>query len=253
MSLAKVFAAPSCRWAAGLSTRCLAPFSVAPAALCLSNQRRHLHLHEHQYVEILKKYGVQVPRSTSATSVAEVAEKSKGFADELVIKSSEEEYITTTAKVSELAAKMLSPSVNTVMLSEKYVVKDEKRIAIMTDTASGEPLLVGSKVGGSSIQDIAARDPDAITKIPIDTQSGVLMDMGMDMGMHMGYQGTIKSVAARQMMALYKVFADCGCTRIEAPLCIIGRRVLVTKAEIEFSKGTESRRQDVFAEVGIQL
>lgn len=254
MSLAMAFAAPSCRWAAGLSIRRLTP-SVAPAAFCLANQRRHLHLQEYQYVEIFKKYGVQVPRSTPVTSVAEVAEKSKDFADELVIKSSEEEHVTTTAKVCELAAEMLRPPVHTVMLCEKFEIKDEKRVAIMTDPASGKLLLVGSTVGGSSIEEIAAKDPDAIIKIPIDPQSGVIMDMGMHVGMHMGYQGMHKSVAARQMMALYQVFADCACSKIEAPLCILagGRRVVVTKAEIEFNQGEESRRKEVFAEVGIQL
>lgn len=45
--------------------------------------------------------------------------------------------------------------INTLLLVEKFEIKQEKYFAILMDRASGGPLIIGSKTGGTSIEDIA--------------------------------------------------------------------------------------------------
>merc|ERR1712023_497335 len=89
-------------------------------------------------------------------------------------------HIVPKDKVGEVAEKMLGKTLitkqtgeegkpnNTLMLAEKVAIKDEKYFAILMDRGSGGPLMIGSKTGGTSIEDIAAADPTAIIKQPVD-------------------------------------------------------------------------------------
>jgi len=62
---------------------------------------------------------------------------------------------------------------STVMLAEKFQIKTEKYFAILMDRGSGGPIMIGSKTGGTSIEDIAAKDPSAIIKVPVDIMEGL--------------------------------------------------------------------------------
>ena len=79
--------------------------------------------------------------------------------------------------------------VNTLLLVEKFTIVDEKYFAILMDRGSGGPLLIGSKTGGTSIEDIAAKDPSAIIKLPIDIMEGMSEAQAMKMAEEMGFTG----------------------------------------------------------------
>mmetsp|Transcript_87773 Transcript_87773/g.165534 ORF Transcript_87773/g.165534 Transcript_87773/m.165534 type:complete len:432 (+) Transcript_87773:99-1394(+) len=267
-----------CRHALSRSGRLTRPSALAPAASCIANQRRHLNLHEYQAWGIFKDFGVSVPKSTPAFSVKEVDELSKEFGAEVVIKSQvmtggrglghfKESglqggvHLTSTDKVVGLAEKMLGNTlvtkqtgetglpVHTVMLCERFQIKNEKYFAILMDRGSGGPLLVGSKVGGTSIEDIAAEDPTAILKMPIDIMDGISEAEASDFASKMGFTGDQVKAAASNIMGLYKVFIECDCTQIEInPLAeLTDGRVIVCDAKVEFDDNASFRQKDIFA------
>merc|ERR1711912_110434 len=103
------------------------------------------------------------------------------------------------SKVAEYADKMLGKTLitkqtgaegkpnNTLMLAEKVSIVGEKYFAILMDRGSGGPLMIGSKTGGTSIEDIAAADPSAIIKMPVDIMAGVTDDQAVYMASEMGF------------------------------------------------------------------
>merc|ERR1719267_10279 len=138
-------------------------------------------------------------------SVQEAAEKAQKFpGDEVVVKSQvlagrglgyfkENNFqggvhIVPKAKVAEVADKMLGKTLitkqtgaegkpnDTLLIAEKVSIASEKYFAILMDRGSGGPLLIGSKTGGTSIEDIAAADPSAIIKEPVDIMDGISED-----------------------------------------------------------------------------
>lgn len=247
---------------------------VPPAMAAM--QRRFLNLHEYQAQIIFQKFGVTVPKNVPAFSVAEAVEKAKDIpGDEVVVKSQilaggrglghfKENgfqggvHIVPKGKVAEVAEKMLGKTLitkqtgaagkpnNTLLLAEKVSIDTEKYFAILMDRGSGGPLMIGSKVGGTSIEDIAAADPTAIIKLPIDIISGISQDQAESMATQMGF--TAPKDAAALISNLYKVFIECDCTMLEInPLASLkDGRVLVCDSKVGFDDNAEYRQQEIF-------
>merc|ERR1719188_1191919 len=189
-------------------------------------QRRFLNLHEYQAQKIFGDFGVGVPKNMPVFSVAEAVDKAKEFpGDEVVVKSQvlaggrglgyfkENNFqggvhIVKKDKVGEVAEKMLGKTLitkqtgeagkpnNTLMLAEKVQIIGEKYFAILMDRGSGGPLMIGSKVGGTSIEDIAEADPTAIIKMPVDIVSGITAEQAASMATQMGFTGSQNKEAA---------------------------------------------------------
>merc|ERR1712048_180131 len=113
---------------------------------------------------------------------------------------------------------------NTLLIAEKVKIESEKYFAILMDRGSGGPLMIGSKTGGTSIEDIAAADPTAIIKVPVDIMEGITKDATTSMVSQMGYTGAELEQASALIANLYKVFIDCDCTMLEInPLATLRR------------------------------
>merc|ERR1712190_415839 len=235
-------------------------------------------LHEYQAQIIFQKYGVGVPKNLPAFSVAEAVEKAKGMpGDEVVVKSQvlaggrglgyfkENNFqggvhIVGKDKVGEIADKMLGKTLitkqtgeegkpnNTLMLAEKVSIAGEKYFAILNDRASGGPIMIGSKVGGTSIEDIAEADPTAIIKMPVDIMQGLTNDQAKSMADQMGFTGSQNAEASELIANLYKVFIECDCTMLEInPLASLSDgRVLVCDSKVGFDDNAEFRQKDIF-------
>jgi len=263
-------AAPFCRRA----QRGLVP----PAAAAV--QRRFLNLHEYQAQIIFSKFGVGVPKNLPAFSVAEAVEKANEMpGDEVVVKSQvlaggrglgyfkENNFqggvhIVPKSKVAEVADNMLGKTLitkqtgaegkpnNTLLLAEKVQIEAEKYFAILMDRGSGGPLMIGSKVGGTSIEDIAAADPTAIIKVPVDIVKGIQAADADKMASEMGYVGQQQKDAATLITNLYKVFIACDCTMLEInPLATLkDGRVLVCDSKVGFDDNAEFRQKEIHAQ-----
>jgi len=253
---------------------------AAPVARCMMQPRRNLSLHEYQSLGVFQEFGVQTPKIAVAHSVAEATEKAKGFdGAEIVIKTQvlaggrglgyfkENNFqggvhVIDKSKVAEYADKMLGKTLitkqtgaagkpsNTVLLAEKFEIKNEKYFAILMDRGSGGPLMIGSKTGGTSIEDIAAADPTAIVKMPVDIMDGISDAMAVKMAQEMGFEGKQADAAAVSISALYKVFTECDCTMVEInPFAeLTDGRVIVCDAKVGFDDNAAFRQKDIFAQ-----
>jgi len=126
-------------------------------------------------------------------------------------------------------------------------IKTEKYFAILMDRGSGGPLMIGSKVGGTSIEDIAEADPTAIIKQPVDIVAGINSDIATSMATEMGFTGAQTQGAATLISNLYEVFIKCDCTMLEInPLAQLeDGRVLVCDAKVNFDDNAEFRQKAI--------
>lgn len=251
---------------------------VPPAATAV--QRRFLNLHEYQAQKIFQEFGVAVPKNTPVFSTAEAVEKANDFpGDEIVVKSQvlaggrglgyfkENNFqggvhIVKKSQVGEIADKMLGKTLitkqtgeegkpnNTLMLAEKVSIAGEKYFAILNDRASGGPIMIGSKVGGTSIEDIAEADPTAIIKMPVDIMAGLSADQAKSMAEQMGFSGSQNADAAELIHNLYKCFIETDCTMLEInPLASLSDgRVLVCDSKVGFDDNADFRQKAIFAQ-----
>jgi len=110
--------------------------------------------------------------------------------------------------------------------------------------------MIGSKVGGTSIEDIAEADPTAIIKMPVDIMEGMTSEKSQSMANQMGFTGDQNKEASELIANLYKVFVDCDCTMLEInPLASLkDGRVMVCDSKVGFDDNAEYRQKDIFAQ-----
>eukprot|EP00922_Rhytidocystis_sp_ex-Travisia-forbesii_P003321 GHVS01004860.1.p1 GENE.GHVS01004860.1~~GHVS01004860.1.p1 ORF type:complete len:542 (+),score=113.42 GHVS01004860.1:166-1626(+) len=242
---------------------------------------RYLHLHEAYSQAILSEYGVACPNGSLAATAREAGHCATQLGEDIdyVVKAqvlaggrglghfAENGFqggvhvCTSAAQVKEVAAKMLGNHLVTkqtgeqgklcknVLVCERFYLRREKYLALLMDRNSGGPLLIGSVVGGTSIEDIAARHPEAIVQMPIDISKGIVEEDVTEFCKKLGFSGSSLTQAVQSVRGIYKLFTEKDCTLIEInPFAEThDGRVLACDAKLNFDDNAEYRQKDIFA------
>lgn len=206
-------------------------------------QKRHLNIHEYQSAALMAEMGVNVPFGIAASTVSEAVEAAKQIGDdEVVIKSQilaggrglgkftnglqGGVHVIKTSEVEKYASQMLGGTlvtkqsgaagkpVNQLLLAKKMDLVNEMYFAILLDRASGGPVIIACSEGGTSIEDLAESNPDAIVKVPIHPIEGITEAQAMQVVEGLKVT-TDKGEAVKQVTALYDLFCKADCTMVE--------------------------------------
>ena len=155
-------------------------------------------IHEYQAKEILSKYGVVVPRGEMATTREEAervaAQLFKSGAKGVVVKAQIHaggrgkgggvKLAKTLEEASLHASQILGmqlvthqtgpegQKVQRLLIEEIAPIASELYLGIVLDRAVSRPVFMASRAGGMEIEEVAAKDPDAIIKEWIDPAIG---------------------------------------------------------------------------------
>lgn len=136
--------------------------------------------------------------------------------------------VTRSSEAKEFAEQMLKQDLvtkqapngiicNKVYLMERVYMRREMYLSVLMDRNSDGPLLVGSPFGGTSIEDVAASNPDAIFTSPISITDGItdaqVSEMAVNLGLDLGSPAHGKAMTL--MKNIYKMFTECDCTQLE--------------------------------------
>ncbi len=152
-------------------------------------------IHEYQGKELLKKFGVPVPRGI----VAHTAEEAYRAAEELACtpvvvkaqihaggrgKGGGVKLAHSAEEAREIAKQMLGMKlvthqtgpegreVRVLLVEEGLPIDKEFYLGIVLDRASGRPVFMASAAGGMDIEEVAAQTPEQIFKETIDPAVG---------------------------------------------------------------------------------
>ncbi|KAF8078338.1 succinyl-CoA synthetase beta chain, SSC-beta [Lyophyllum atratum] len=242
--------------------------SLARAAS--AGQRRFLSIHEYQSMTLLNSYGIPTPKSVAAKSPEEAFEVAKNFGtDRLVIKAQVlaggrgkgkfnngfqggVHMVDSPAQAKDIASKMIGSSLitkqtgeqgricNAVMLAERRQPAHEYYVAVLNDRASQGVVLVASAQGGMNIEEVAAKDPNAIITTPIDFTNGLSKAEAIAVAQKLG---------ADIFINLYRIFKEKDATQIEInPMALTtDGEVICMDAKFGFDDNAEFRQKDIFA------
>jgi len=239
-------------------------------------------LHEYQSRALLESYAVPVPKGEVTNDPDEAFRIAEGFGGKVVVKAQVLMggrgkaggigLFEDSRKASEFVAgligkRLVSPQnpigmvVEKVMISEKVEIAEEYYIALLLDRAEQKDVLLVSARGGMEIEDIAARYPEAIVKLPIDPKWGLwnyeirhaLKKAGIQVKAHTRLVSLIEN--------LYRMYREKDCTLVEINPCVLTSegQVVAVDAKIaiddsalfrhpEFSKDEESAEDPIEAE-----
>lgn len=137
---------------------------------------------------------------------------------------------------------------NQVLVCERRYPRREYYFAITMERSFQGPVLVGSSQGGVNIEDVAAENPDAIIKVPVDIIEGIQKEQAVTLAQKMGFPANIVDSAAENMIKLYKLFLKYDATMVEINPMVedADGQVLCMDAKINFDSNSAYRQKKIF-------
>jgi succinyl-CoA synthetase beta subunit len=267
------------------SVSSLARHATRRTALPTIGAVRNLNVHEYISMEIMKEHGIAIPEGYVASTPEEAENQylkglqhtGQGHKDGVIkaqvlsggrglghFKNGFQggvHMVTKPGQAREFASQMLGQELVTkqapngilcskVYMMERMYMRKEMYLSILMDRASQGPLMVASPRGGTSIEDVAASNPEVIFTQPIDIVEGLTEEQCDHMASNLGLEkGTAPyEKAVKLMKNLYDMFISCDCTQVEInPLAETpDGDIVVCDAKVNFDDNAEYRQSTIF-------
>src|ERR1700730_13117824 len=192
-------------------------------------------IHEYQGKELLKKFGVPVPRGMVARSIEEAYHAAKELATPVVVvkaqihaggrgKGGGVKLAKSPEEAQKIAGEILGMNlithqtgpegrkVRVLLIEEGLPIDKEFYLGIVLDRASGRPVFMASAGGGMDIEEVAAKTPEKIFKETIDPAVGFRPFQARKLAFALGLPGDLISSATKFIHALYTAYEAMAAT-----------------------------------------
>ena len=216
-------------------------------------------IHEYQGKEILRKFGVTVPRGIACMSVDEAVKAAETLGGPVwvvkaqihaggrgkgggvkVAKSIEQvrEYANAIMGM-QLVTHQTGPEgqkVRRLLIEEGADIKKELYVSMVTDRVSQRVVLMASSEGGMDIEEVAHSHPELIHSIAIDPAVGLTDAEADDIAAKIGVPAASIADARANLQGLYKAFWETDASLAEInPLILTGSgKVIALDAKFNF-------------------
>src|SRR5881227_879061 len=221
-------------------------------------------IHEYQGKELLRKYGVNVPRGIVARSPEEAYHAAKELGTDVVVVKAQihaggrVKGARSADEAQELASKILGMNlvthqtgpegreVRTLLVEEGLPIDKEFYLGIVLDRASGRPVFMASSAGGMDIEEVAANTPELILKETIDPAVGFRPFQARKLAFGLGLPAQLVNQAAKFMQALYAANEQLDASLMEINPFLLTKdgRLFALDAKINFDDNALFRHPD---------
>jgi len=223
-----------------------------------------VNIHEYQAKNLLRAEGAPIPPGEVATTPAEAESLARQYGGTVVIKAqvhaggrgkaggvklakNPEEAKQVASRILGMQIKGLT--VERVLVTPAADIASEAYVGIILDRASKKPVFMVSPAGGIDIEEVAAKTPDKILKLPIDTRYGLQPYQASRLGFFLFDDVKKVRAVAKIMQQLYTAFMKNGCSLAEInPLVTTpGGDVLALDAKMVIDDNELDRHPDIAA------
>jgi succinyl-CoA synthetase beta subunit len=226
-------------------------------------------IHEYQGKELLKKFGVPVPRGIVARTPDEAYQAAKDLACEPVVvkaqihaggrgKGGGVKLAKTAEEAREIARQMLGMKlvthqtgpegreVRVLLIEEGLPIDKEFYLGVVLDRASSRPVFMASAAGGMDIEEVAAKTPEKIFKETVDPAVGFRPFQARKLAFALGLPGPLVSQAAKFMQSLYIAYEamDASLLEINPFLLTKDNRLIALDAKVNIDDNALFRHPD---------
>jgi succinyl-CoA synthetase beta subunit len=226
-------------------------------------------VHEYQAKAILSQFGIPVPDGGVASTSQEVnniMEKlggsgvvkaqihagGRGMAGGVKVVGSAEEAETITEKLlgTKLVTHQTGPegaSVDNVLIEQTLSVAKEYYLAIVIDGSTRSPVIMASEAGGVDIEEVAAKTPEKIIRVNVDSIVGLQPFQCRALAYGINIPGDLIRPASNLIANLYKVFEakDCSLAEINPLAVTEDGQLLALDAKLNFDDDALFRHPDL--------
>ena len=226
-------------------------------------------IHEYQGKELLKKFGVAVPRGIVARTPDEAEKAAKELGTDVVVvkaqihaggrgKGGGVKLAKSPDEARTIAEQMLGMNLVThqtgpegrevyvLLIEEGLPIDREFYLGIVLDRASGRPVFMASSAGGMDIEEVAAKTPEKIMKETIDPAVGFRSFQARKLAFGLGIPGELIGQAVKFMQALYGAYEqmDASLMEINPFLLTKDNRLIALDAKVNFDDNALFRHKD---------
>ena len=221
-----------------------------------------MNLHEYQARALLKAAGVPVPDGDVAATPGEVESLARRIGGTVVIKAQVHvggrgkaggvKLAASPAEAGEIASHILGMQIKGLTVHKVLVVPaaeiaSEAYVGLILDRESQRPVFMVSPAGGIDIEEVAAKTPEKIMRLPVDPRFGLLPHQALTLGFFL-YRDVKQARAAADIMhRLYQVFTANGASLAEInPLVTTPEgQVVALDAKVSIDDNELDRRPDL--------
>jgi succinyl-CoA synthetase beta subunit len=229
-------------------------------------------IHEYQGKEILRKFGVKVPRGIPAFTVEEAVKAAeqlggpvwvvkaqihaggRGKGGGVKLAKSIDEVRTLASQIlgMQLITHQTGPSgqkVRRLLIEEGADIKKELYVAMVTDRVSQRVVAMVSSEGGMDIEHVAEHTPEKIHKIAIDPAVGMTVAEAQELARKIGIPEGSLDQSTNTLQGLYRAFWETDAALAEInPLIVTGSGdVIALDAKWNFDSNALFRHPDIVA------
>lgn len=226
-------------------------------------------IHEFQAKNIFSDFSIPVPQG----SVAETPETSKAIAEKLggpvvvkaqihaggrgkgggvkIAQSPDEAYKAAKSIIGmNLITHQTGPEgqrVKRVLVEQGLEIDKELYIGIVIDRAQAAPVIMASEAGGMDIEEVAAKTPEMIIRVPVDPATGFSGFHARKIAFGLNLPKDLIKPASQIIASLYKIFTEKDCSLIEINPFIITKdqNLIALDAKINFDEDALFRHPDI--------
>jgi succinyl-CoA synthetase beta subunit len=229
-------------------------------------------IHEHQGKEILRQFGIPVPRGYAAFNILEATEaaqklggpvwvvkaqihaggRGKGGGVKLARSMDEVKALSTEILGMQLVTHQTGPigqKVRRLLIEEGADIKKEYYVAAVTDRATQRVAMMASSEGGMDIEEVAHATPEKILKVFVDPALGLTDAQGMELANGIGVPAASQAQAVDVLKKLYACYMATDCSLAEInPLILEGNgNIKALDAKFNFDANALFRHPEIVA------
>jgi succinyl-CoA synthetase beta subunit len=229
-------------------------------------------IHEYQGKQILKKFGVTVPRGIHCTSVDDAVKAAETLGGKVWVvkaqihaggrgKGGGVKVATSLEKVREYAGQILGMQLIThqtgpqgqkvrhLLIEEGADIKHEYYVAALTDRATQSVAIMASYEGGMDIEEVAHKTPEKIVKVFVNPLVGLTDEQALTLAKGMGMNEASIPQCVDTLKKLYTCYMETDASLAEInPLIHEGDgTVKALDAKFNFDSNALYRQEEIVA------
>ena len=231
-----------------------------------------MNIHEHQAKELLRGFGVAVPKGIAAFTVDEAVSAAKKLGSDVTVvkaqihaggrgKAGGVKVVTSAAEVQTEAQRILGSTLVThqtgpagkevlrLYIEEGCDIATELYLSMLVDRSSSQITIIASTEGGVDIEAVAAETPERILTISIDPATGLKSHHIRSVANALKLTGITVKQASGFLSGIYRAFTELDASLVEInPLVVTNSGdLLALDAKMSFDDNALFRQKDVLA------
>ena len=235
-----------------------------------------MNIHEYQAKELLRRYGVSVPRGFAAFRVDEAVNVARQLAEGKTapvwvvkaqihaggrgkaggvkvvktldaVRAESERLLGSTLVTHQTGPK--GQKVSRLYIEEGCDIKRELYLGMLVDRATSRVTVMASTEGGVEIEEVAAKHPEKILKVAIDPVTRLQPFHARKIAFGLGLTGAQVGSLVKFLTGMYKAFIALDVSILEInPLVVTGAgEIIALDAKMNFDDNALFRHADVLA------